>query len=231
MPTTLHLLVGTGGEVGEALSRRLSGPHEAVFVTSHRHPPPSLTHATSLFWDLASSPEESRLALHEIDRALTSGNLKSLSLFAHPSFIRTDSPPDNALEILTFLSRVTRLIDHLRPHLSSGGVLLVFFPSFSHHRTGGYLAARAWVGALEGVFNEWSRKTTGPVVTGLEMVVAPDLRRPHLTPDMEARIASRTARGRLASAEEIADFASWLIRSGSPLFHGQILRTEGGPYY
>ena len=231
MPTTLHLLVGTGGEVGEALSRRLSGPHEAVFVTSHRHPLPSLTHATSLFWDLASSPEESRLALHEIDRALTSGNLKSLSLFAHPSFIRTDSPPDNALEILTFLSRVTRLIDHLRPHLSSGGVLLVFFPSFSHHRTGGYLAARAWVGALEGVFNEWSRKTTGPVVTGLEMVVAPDLRRPHLTPDMEARIASRTARGRLASAEEIADFASWLIRSGSPLFHGQILRTEGGPYY
>ncbi len=231
MPTTFHLLVGTGGEVGEALSRRLAGPHEAVFTTSHRHPLPALTHAVPLFWDLTSPTEENRTALHEIDRVLTSGTLKSLSLFAHPSFSRTDSPPDNALEILPFLSRVTRLIDHLEPRLTSGGVLLVFFPSFSHHRAGGYLAARAWVGALEGIFHEWSRKTPGPVVTGLEMVVSPDLRRPHLTPDMEARIASRTARGRLASAEEIADFAAWLIRSGSPLFHGQILRTEGGPYY
>ncbi|MGC8530076.1 MAG: hypothetical protein ACP5OP_07775 [Leptospirillia bacterium] len=231
MPTTLHLLVGTGGEVGEALSRRLSGPCETVFATSHRHPLPALTHAKALFWDLASPPDNSRPALHEIDQALTSGNLKSLSLFAHPSFSRTDSPPDNALEILPFLSRITGLIEHLRPRLTSGGVLLVFFPSFSHHRAAGYLAARAWVGALEGIFNEWSRNTTGAVVTGLEMVVTPDRHRPHLTPDMEARIASRTTRGRLASAEEIADFAAWLIRSGSPLFHGQILKTEGGPYY
>ncbi len=230
---TTHLLVGTGGAVGEALSRRLSGPQDLVFATSHRAPLPSLEHATPLFWDLASEPPPSGISpeLSAVDRTLKSAPLQSLSLFAHPAFLRTDSPSDKALEILSSLNRITRLIDHFRPHLTPNGVLLVFLPSLSHHRTGGYLAARAWIGALEGVFAEWSRQTSGPVVTGIEMIVAPDLRRPHLTPEMEARIASRTSRGRLASADEIADFAAWLIRSGSPLFHGQILRTEGGPYY
>ncbi len=231
--TALHLLVGTGGAVGEALAQRLSGPHDIVFATSHRTPLPSLAHATPLFWDLdpASSPADNGPELHEIDSVLESASLRSLSIFSHPSFNRTDSPPDNALEILPSLSRITRLIDRLRPHLAPGGSLLVFFPSLSQHRAGGYLAARAWVGALEGIFEEWSRNTTGPAVTGLEMIVAPGLRRPHLSLEMEARIASRTSRGRLASAEEIADFAAWLIHSGSSLFHGQILRTEGGPYY
>ena len=52
-----------------------------------------------------------------------------------------------------------------------------------------------------------------------------------MTPEMVERVAGRTSRGRLATADEIADFAAWLILSRNPLFHGQILQTEGGPYF
>ncbi|MGC8501165.1 MAG: hypothetical protein ACP5OS_08345 [Leptospirillia bacterium] len=234
--TGVHLLVGSGGQIGEALAGRLAGPGDAVFITSHRQPLPSIGQTTSLFWDISSPADPSRQDNEEqelpaLDAALEVGTLRSVSLFAHPSFVRTDSPSEGSLESLGHLSRIVRLIDRLRPRLSPDGTLLVFFPSLSRHRAGGYLFARAWIGALEGVFGEWSRTPQGPVTTGIEILVAPDRHRPHMTQEMESRIASRTSRGRLATAPEIADFAAWLILSRSPLFHGQILRTEGGPYY
>ena len=220
-----HLLVGSGGETGRELARRLSQDGERVFVTTHRRPLPESPPLRYLSWDL-KAPETS---LPDLDRALGEASLSSLSLFAHPPFRRNSGlslPP-----LLSSISSLVLLLDHLRPRLDPGTPVLFFFPSLSRHRADGYLAARLWIGSLQGLFGEWSRNRHGLLVTGIETLITPDRTTPHLTSEMVERISGRTARGRLATAEEITDFAAWLIHSRSPLFHGQILQTEGGPYF
>ncbi len=216
-----HLLVGSGGETGKELAKKLSHGGEKVFVTTHRHPLPDLAPVRFLPWNL-EAPEES---LPDIECALGGEPLLSLSLFAHPPFRRNSGLP------LSSISSLILLLDHLRPRLDPGTPVIFFFPSLSRHRADGYLAARLWIGSLQGLFGEWSRNREGLLVTGIETLVTPDRATPHMTPEMVERVAGRTARGRLATALEIADFALWLIQSRSPLFHGQILQTEGGPYF
>ncbi len=224
----LHLFLGTGGETGNALGERLIARGDKVVTTSHRKPPaPTADHAI-LRWRLERSREDTPLLL----QALGSDRLSSLSVFSHPSFRRSpadSAPPEDLL--LDLFPSLKSLLDALSPRLDTGTPLLFFFPSLSRHRAGGYLPARLWIGALKGLFEEWSRNPKGLPVTGLEILVSPDPEKPHLTKDFVERIAGRTARGRLATAHEIADFAAWLILARSPLFHGQILHTEGGPYF
>jgi hypothetical protein len=216
-----HLLVGSGGETGRELAKRLSQGGEKVFVTTHRQPPPDLAPVRFLPWDF-EAPEKS---LPEMDDALGGEPLLSLALFAHPPFRRNSGLP------LPSISSLILLLDHLAPRLAPGTPVLFFFPSLSRHRADGYLSARLWIGSLQGLFGEWSRNRHGLLVTGIETLITPDRTTPHLTSEMVERISGRTARGRLATALEIADFALWLIHSRSPLFHGQILQTEGGPYF
>ena len=220
-----HLLVGSGGETGNDLAKKLSQDGGTVFLTTHRHPLPDRPPFRYLSWDL----EDPTQSLPDLDQALGKTSLSSLSLFAHPPFRRTSdlSVPSP----YPSLAPLILLLDHLRPRLGVGAPLLFFFPSLSRHRADGYLAARLWIGALQGLFGELSRNRKGLLVTGIETLVTPDRSTPHMTSEMVERISGRTSRGRLATAEEIADFAAWLIRSRSPLFHGQILQTEGGPYF
>lgn len=220
-----HLFIGSGGEVGRSLSEKLRAGGERVFITSHRTPPdPSLP---GPLWDM-NSPDE---GLPSIDRALGSSPLRSLSLFSHPTFHRQSAPGNDSLAGLDTIRGFGTLLAHLRPRFGPGSTLLFFFPSLSHHKAGSYLFARTWLGAYRGMFEEWSRMRGDWSLTGIEILVTPDRKTPHMTPEMIGRIADRTSRGRLATAEEIADFAFYLIRSGNPLFHGQTLKTEGGPYY
>ncbi|MCL4484907.1 MAG: hypothetical protein M1537_00970 [Nitrospirae bacterium] len=220
-----HLLVGSGGETGQALAKKLSDQGATVFVTTHRRPLPDLPPSRFLPWDL-EAPEQS---LPDLDRALGQEPLLSLSLFAHPPFRRNSDSlkPGPDFPIASLI----RLLDHLRPRLEPKTPVVFFFPSLSRHRADGYLAARLWIGALQGLFGELSRNRRGFLVTGIDTLITPDRTTPHITPEMVERIAGRTSRGRLATADEIADFAAWLICSRSPLFHGQILQTEGGPYF
>jgi len=229
-----HLLIGSGGEVGRELSGRLLSKKEQVLVTSHRTIPPpasdsSTPHPIRLSWDF-NTPEA---GLSDIVKALGPSSLRSLSLFAHPPFTRQKGIVAKIplFHSLSSLEGLALLLDHLLPMFEPRPSVLFFFPSLSHHKADAYLPARAWIGAFQGFFEEWSRAHRECVVTGIEILITPDSRTPHLSSGMISRISDRTSRGRLARADEIADFAAYLIRSGNPLFHGQILRTEGGPYY
>ncbi len=222
-----HLLVGSGGETGQVLAGKLAKQGDKVVITSHR---PSLSNSfplPTIKWDL-HSPDT---GLATLDAALGSDPLASLSLFAHPTFRRESRVSGTHAEIFFPFSSLIRLLDHLRPRLEDGSLLLFFIPSFSRHRADGYLSARLWVGSLQGLFEEWSRNREGILVTAIESLISPGQSTPHMTPEMVERVAGRTSRGRLATADEIADFAAWLIHSRNPLFHGQILQTEGGPYF
>ena len=224
-----HLFLGTGGETGLALSGRLAQSGDTVVITTHRRPLPSSSNPAYLSWDLMAPTT----GLPELMATLGGTPLSSLSLFAHPPFRRSPQRSHHPGEtaILEAMHSLLIVLERLLPHLDRGGSLLFFFPSLSHHRTDGYLGARLWVGALRGLFEEWSRNRDGFVITGIDMLVSPGPSTPHLTPEFIDRISGRTSRGRLATSEEIADFSAFLIQSRSSLFHGQILSTEGGPFY
>ncbi len=222
-----HLLVGSGGETGHSLAKKLAEHGDRVLVTTHQSPPPESSLWATIPWNL-SAPESGQAAL---DQALGPAPLASISLFAHPPFPRKVSASGNDSEILSHFPALISLLENLRPRLAAGSVLLFFTPSLSRHRADGYLAARLWVGSLQGLFGEWSRNRGGILVTAIESLISPGRSTPHMTPEMVERVAGRTSRGRLATADEIADFAAWLILSRNPLFHGQILQTEGGPYF
>ena len=222
-----HLLVGSGGETGRSLAGKLAKEGHKLVITTHRPLPSDSFPSSTIQWDFYF-PDKGKAAL---DKALGPDSLASISLFAHPPF-RRETPSSGTQEgILSPFSSLISLLDHLHPRLATGSLLLFFVPSLSRHRADGYLGPRLWVGALQGLIGEWSRNREGILVTGIESLISPGRSTPHMTPEMVERIAGRTSRGRLATADEIADFAAWLILSGSPLFHGQILQTEGGPYF
>jgi NAD(P)-dependent dehydrogenase (short-subunit alcohol dehydrogenase family) len=230
--TSAHLLIGSGGEVGRELSRKLSEKGERVYATSHRTDRPDKRDGDGLapvplLWDFRTP----RSGLSDMDQALGLYSLRSLSIFAHPPFLREQSPLPDLFDSLSSLEALVFLLDHLAPRLKQDSSVIFFFPSLSHHKADSYLSARTWVGAFHGLFDEWSRKHREYIVMGIEILITPDTRTPHLSPEIIRRIADRTSRGRLATADEIADFAAYIARSGNPLFHGQILKTEGGPYY
>lgn len=231
--TSTHLLIGSGGEVGRNLSRKLSEKGERVYATSHRTDRPDERDGDGpspvpLLWDFRTP----RSGLSDLDQALELSVLRSLSIFSHPPFLREQSPPfPDLFDSLASLEAFVLLLDHLAPKLKSDSTVIFFFPSLSHHKADSYLSARTWIGAFHGLFDEWSRKHREYIVMGIEILLTPDKRTPHLSPEMIKRISDRTSRGRLATSEEIADFAAYIVESGNPLFHGQILKTEGGPYY
>jgi hypothetical protein len=229
--TSFHLLIGSGGEVGKEIAKKLIASGEQVLVTSHRQKAlrgsADSGEPLTLHWDF-NAPRDH---LSYLDQALGASFLRSVSIFSHPPFLREKNGKSDQFRSLSTLDSFAFLLTHLAPHFKPDSSLLFFFPSLSHHKADSYLFARSWIGAFRGFFEEWSRSHREGLVMGIEILVNPDPKTPHLSPEMIQRISDRTSRGRLAKASEIADFATYAILSGNPLFHGQILRTEGGPYY
>lgn len=225
-----HLFIGSGGTTGRIMAQALASSGEPVCVTTRERTPASpVPGAIHAHWNF-DDPERGVCEILEI---IGKTPLGSLSLFAHPPFVRNSRPGEDPgiLPALSTIDALVRLLTRLSPVLDTSSTLIFFLPSLSQHKASGYLAARAWIGAFTGIFEEWSRQHPGPRVTAIETLIAPDPDTPYLDAGMIQRISERTSRGRLATADEIAAFALFLIRSGTPLFHGQVLTTEGGPFF
>lgn len=230
MPNT-HLIVGSGGSIGNHLRPILTGAGDRILNT-HYHPRPLGEESDSVCWipfDLMESARDLPVLLQKLDRT----SLKSLILFSHPTLSRekVHPPLDQTLSLLPALEGVRALFDGSIPFLGSGIVLSVV-PALSALKAGGYLKARIYFGGLGGLLEEYSRATDpAPGFLTLELVHVPGEDTPHIPSPILEQMARNTLAGSLPDSLSLARWIASLIRTFPGFLHGKTLRLPDGPFF
>lgn len=222
-----YLIIGASSGIGMAISRQLDAEGHQVYATYHRHPPAGFGNVHHFTLDvLQPSPDLSMLpeVLDGFAYCVGAISLKPFSKFTEDDFIR-----DYKLQ----LTGAVNILQMIMPKLKAAEQPSIVMFSTVAVQTG--FNFHTLVSSSKGAVEGFSRALAAELAPKVRVnCIAPSLTDTPMaasllnTPEKREGTAQRHPLKRVATPEEIAAMACFLLSDKSSWITGQLLGVDGG---